>query len=373
MSAREPFQHPQSIITMHTQLEKRSPSEADPEYILESLHFFADGAQESTVGHSRAQILAMASNWHLEQFLADVEDAQVDDMPFLEQVAQVLYSRTCEERLAAATWPATAQPTDLQTQAREIGERIKAFKRNLRLVALEYVEIGRQLMQLKEALSMGASGATRIGANYGHGGWQALCESHVGISYKTADRYIADADAYRVLRDASEANPRMRDYLEAVESGQMRAAKALLAAENWESATPREIDPDAWKSLHQTLDPGTPKVWLREMEEAALKGDELAAIALERAARGEVRMGAAYAGWLGGEAVKGKTRRDPDPARIMVRASISLNKYWAKLHELDIERRRAVTDTWLALMSDETMPAELALESYRILRERLGK
>lgn len=265
--------------------------------------------------------------------------------------------------------PADPEPQDPENRARQIGERIKAFKLQLHKLAMEYVAIGEALGELKGELTAGHNGS-REGTVYTGRGWQAMCKECVGISYKTADRYIHDAECYRVLKESAEANPRLREYLDLVERGEVRAAKALEAAENFAAAKAPETDPSTWASLHETLDPGTPKVWLREMEQAALAGDELAARQLARAAAGEIRMGAAYSGWQGGEATRGKTRRDPDPARIIVNSAASINKYWAKLDQLDIERRRVVTDTFLALMSGETMPEEIARESYRILKAR---
>jgi len=339
-----------------TQLQKRSEDEADPNIIIDALDTLGRGDEAE---YQLEHVLAMASNWHLEYWLELPRDNWA--APEVYDTVQAAYTTRLEEAAPQAT---------PESRAYALGERIKSFKRNLHLLAMEYVAIGVQLKELKDELSCGLGGARSEGS---HAGWQALCQDCVGISYKTADRYIEDAESYRILKEASEKNPRMREYLELVESGDVRAAKALEAAENYQSAQRPEIEPSTWARLHEIIEPGYQQQWLVEMEEAALAGDELAAFNLARAASGEVPIARAYSGWKGGEATKGKTRRDPDPAKIVIKAAVSINRYWSKLQSLDIERRRVASDAFLALMADDTMPDEIARESYRILKERLGE
>lgn len=290
------------------------------------------------------------------------------------------------DTLPTATPAQLGRPGDhpIAAKGRAIAARIEALKLALKKASMDYIAIGRDLAELKEELSCGI-GADREGASYLRGGWQALCADYVGVSYKTADRYIADWEAYEELRAIAEQAPQGRSarLLAMVEAGEVRAAKALAAweANQLDGENDIVIDPQAWAGLAErlraALDHTVPSLRdvrrFEEMEAAALQGDTLAAANLASAAQGNVPMARAYAGWHGGEQTRGKTRNDPDYCKLMVRGAVTINRGWQRWFDLPVEQRRVAADTWLAIVADETMPEELARETYRALAHRFGE
>jgi hypothetical protein len=208
----------------------------------------------------------------------------------------------------------------------------------------------------------------------GEKGWVTLCAERLGLSYKTADRYIADADAYEVLVFEATRLERAGEYLQAVQNGSVRASAALLALGQYKALPEHEadIDPSRWAGLEGRLRTQAEVVRFREMETAALAGDELAANELEQAAKGNIPLNRAYAGWQGGLATKDKTRRDPDYAKLMIKSSTTLLNTWAKYYSMPTEVRRAASDALVAVMTSEDLPDEVGRELFIRLSERYG-
>lgn len=298
----------------------------------------------------------------------------------------------------------TTEPRDLEGRIEELAAAIRTVKEMGRRHALAIVEAGRLGKEVKEELLMspedigeyGAEswnasgqrvprpinqGLTEFSPETGQSdtaekcGWQALCEGRLGVSYKTADRYIEDFEAWEELRALAERQgtrvaARAQAFLELVECGELRATPALEALEAGDDEAPTEPpDPKQWAHLLRTLhDEGERRRYFT-MEEAALAGDVLAAQNLMAAARGEVSIRRAYAGWQGGRATRGKARRDPDYGRIYIQTARSARRGWKQWEALEASRRAEILDEWEAMMRDEYCPQEMRVRMAKVVHE----
>jgi hypothetical protein len=285
--------------------------------------------------------------------------------------------------------PASLPVSDFELLVSAAAEAVQTCRASRRKAAMDYVLAGAALAAVKNELVMSRSesAANAINTRWDNNttgqvvlsnekGWQALCQERIGISYKTADRYIEDACAYELLRDDAQRLPRAREYLDAVEAGSIRAAAALAAMEQFKALPEKgepDIDPRRWAGLEARLKTQAERVRFREMEMAALSGDELAANELEQCAKGNIPMARAYAGWQGGIATRDKARKDPDYARLMIRSSTTLLNSWSRYYEMETERRRAASDALVAVMTATDLPEEIGREIFSRLSERFGQ
>jgi hypothetical protein len=238
--------------------------------------------------------------------------------------------------------------------------------------AMAIIEAGRAAAAVKEALLAWEQGPD--GRAIQRDGWVALCSERLGCSYKTADRYIADWEAYAYLSElVAQLNPDSRParMLALVEAGEVRAARACAALDALpEIEAEAAVDPRQWAGLK--VKPGPDLQRFSELEAAALDGDRIAAHNLARAAAGEINLGRAYAGWCGGQATEGKVRRDPDYGRLLARTAITAKRGWAHWYDLDRDARSAVLSRWVDAIEDPALPEEIARETLRVLQVRYG-
>jgi hypothetical protein len=264
-------------------------------------------------------------------------------------------------------------------------EAVQTCRASCRKAAMDYVAAGRALMAVKDELLDPAyrsqpreDGQFAVRDNVSltaEKGWQALCAERLGISYKTADRYIDDAVAYDLLSADAQTLPRAQEYLDAVESGEVRAGLALQALLEYKALPEKgelDIDPRTWAGLEARCKTQAELVRFREMETAALAGDELAANGLAQAAKGNIPIARAYAGWRGGVATKDKARHDPDYTKLLIKSSSTLLNAWKRYYDMPTEARRAASDALVCVMSAPDLPEEVGRELYNRLAERFG-
>ncbi|MBN2069124.1 MAG: hypothetical protein JW739_05755 [Opitutales bacterium] len=265
-------------------------------------------------------------------------------------------------------------------------EAVRSFQRTARKAAMDYVDAGRKMSKVKDyLLSPSHEILSRENGQFsreGHvsftveKGWQSLCSERLGLSYKTADRYIADYNAYELLSLSAEKVERAKEYLDEVNEGNLRATKALEAFEAFKQLPePAEEETNAsrWAGLEGHLKTQAEIVIFREMETAALAGDRIAANELEQAALGHIPITRAHSGWKGGIATKGKTRRDPSYAHLIVKNSTTLLNAWRKFYDIPMEERRAATDSIVAVMTAPDLPDEVGREIFQRLADKYGK
>jgi hypothetical protein len=271
--------------------------------------------------------------------------------------------------------PAIAELNKLVQSARAAVDVCQASARR---AAMDYVQAGEALREVKQYLGAGHGGDRKSSGQLVHlneKGWVSLCAEQLGMSYKTADRYIADANAFETLTVAAEHIERAGEYLQAVQNGHVRATVALAALEQFQALPEADvqIDPSRWAGLEKELKTQAEVVRFREMETAALAGDALAANELEQVAKGKIPLNRAYAGWQGGLATKDKTRRDPDYAKLMIKSSTTLLNTWGKYYSMPTEVRRAASDALVAVMTSADLPDEVGRELFTRLSERYGQ
>ncbi len=279
----------------------------------------------------------------------------------------------------------TQELTPFDNLVQQAADAVDVCRASVRKAAMDYVAAGRALRAVKDELHV-RPGAVQIRDDSGHftekdnvsfsveKGWQTLCQCRIGISYKTADRYIEDAQAYELLVHDAEQLPRAAAYLDAVQSGEMRAGAALIALQQYKAipeAAP-VIDASRWDGLEASCKTQADLVRFREMETAALSGDDLAANQLEQAAKGNIPLARAYAGWQGGKATKDKTRHDPDYARLAVRSATTFLNAWKRYNDMPLEVRSETSKAIVAVMTAEDIPDEVGREIFRRLADRYG-
>lgn len=237
------------------------------------------------------------------------------------------------------------------------------------------LEAGRLAAEIKQELTRFQGGDRRSAHAQIGPGWVDLCREHMGVSYKTADRYIAEYQAMLEIEEmASQDHPCARIALDLIQEDAIRPATALERAKSGllsMAPTAMPLDYELLKQLQESL---PSHQWARydDLLAAAEAGDAIAANNLMRAAMGEIPLPRAFAGWAGGKETFGKARKDPDYTTLLVKGTTTFTRGWQRFYDLPVEERRIVTDAWLKLVWSDEMPQELALDTYRALQKRLG-
>jgi hypothetical protein len=301
-------------------------------------------------------------------------------------------------------------PATIETQWDAAKQLLINYRESGIKATTAYIELGERLLEIKEELakdkcstlipgafqnsSIGQAVPSRISTTYETkhpfqegNGWQAECNARLGISYKTADRYIADYQAYKNLVELCEEDPVFTELLDVVKRGELKATEALEYIES--SAVPihdvgdgeEPASPEVnqhiaqnWAGIEQHLKGGKWGPDYRrylEMQAAALdQGDELAAHNLIEVAGGNVTIARAYAGWKGGAATAAKARKDADYGKLLPKVGTTLKHGWAKFYDLAPQKQQQFSDTWADAISE--MPEPIMILTFRILQERLG-
>lgn len=233
-------------------------------------------------------------------------------------------------------------------------------------------------------------------------GWQERVQTELGISKATANRYIEDyisfEEIYRIAAAGTEIPPELKEtaeyYIDQIMTGEMRAGQAREQMSQQADVLPPLTNGDGVSEgtdfepiPHVHTDFAVDERWdgiqafllghkrgpdwqrfLRMQWSVRHQHDKLAADNLERVLTGAVTIARAYAGWCGGRATEGKTRKDPDYGKLLPKSASTLQSGWKKWYELPAVKREEFQESWLTVV--ETMPEELRIATMALLLKR---
>ncbi|MCC5790944.1 MAG: hypothetical protein JJT75_15040 [Opitutales bacterium] len=182
----------------------------------------------------------------------------------------------------------------------QIKNQHTAFMCSAQKAAMDYITLGEMLAELKER-DYNSHGGDRTTSAEKKLRWAKDLQEHIGISYKTADRYIADYVRYTQIKQISQGEPievettiagrpdtrvigerqgeqdKARQILAAVEANEVRPSRAwpgLLGSDN--GGIGGKSAADRWRIIEKSLK--SLKQSFREWETLSLEERESAKI-----------------------------------------------------------------------------------------------